>query len=93
MNNIIRFIRRDDYTMTENIFKKIQNSSALDLLRDNGISINPPINIGLLLKKMNIQYFGANFNEVEKKNGLSYLSWAWAWGEIKKLYPIQYPLL
>ena len=25
--------------------------------------------------------------KVEKKNGLTYLSWAWAWGEVKKLYP------
>lgn len=24
---------------------------------------------------------------VEKKNGLSYLSWAWAWAEIKKAFP------
>ena len=24
---------------------------------------------------------------VEQKNGLSYLSWAWAWNELKKLYP------
>ena len=24
---------------------------------------------------------------VEKKNGLSYLSWAWAWAEVKKAYP------
>ena len=24
---------------------------------------------------------------VEKKNGLSYLSWPWAWAEVKKLYP------
>lgn len=23
----------------------------------------------------------------EKKNGLTYLSWAWAWAEIKKIYP------
>ena len=31
---------------------------------------------------------GINVNEkTEKKNGLTYLSWAWAWGEIKKLYP------
>lgn len=29
-----------------------------------------------------------NVNEkVEKKNGLNYLSWAWAWGELKKKYP------
>ena len=26
-------------------------------------------------------------DKVEKKNGLSYLSWAYAWGEIKKRYP------
>ena len=31
---------------------------------------------------------GINVNDkTEKKNGLTYLSWAWAWGEIKKLYP------
>ena len=29
-----------------------------------------------------------NVNEkTEKKNGLTYLSWAWAWGEVKKCYP------
>lgn len=29
-----------------------------------------------------------NVNEkIEKKNGLSYLSWAWAWGEVKKAFP------
>lgn len=26
-------------------------------------------------------------DKVEKKNNLTYLSWAWAWGEVKKLYP------
>lgn len=26
----------------------------------------------------------------EKKNGLTYLSWAWAWGELKKRYPLSY---
>lgn len=26
----------------------------------------------------------------EKKNGLTYLSWAWAWAEVKKLYPGAY---
>lgn len=32
-----------------------------------------------------------NCNEhVEDKNGLFYLSWAWAWGELKKLYPRSY---
>lgn len=29
-----------------------------------------------------------NVNErTEQKNGLTYLSWAWAWGEVKKRYP------
>lgn len=37
-------------------------------------------------------YFSAlnaiNVNgKTEKKNGLTYLSWAWAWGEVKKLFP------
>ena len=27
---------------------------------------------------------------IEKKNGLSYLSWAWAWTELKKRYPMSY---
>lgn len=26
-------------------------------------------------------------DKAEKKNGLAYLSWAWAWGEVKKLHP------
>ena len=26
-------------------------------------------------------------DHVEKKNGLSYLAWAWAWAEVKKIYP------
>lgn len=25
--------------------------------------------------------------KTEKKNGLTYLSWAWAWAEVKKVYP------
>lgn len=27
-------------------------------------------------------------DKTEKKNGLSYLSWAWAWGELKKRHPL-----
>jgi hypothetical protein len=26
-------------------------------------------------------------DKVEKKSNLTYLSWAWAWGEVKKVYP------
>ena len=27
-------------------------------------------------------------DKIEAKNGLSYLSWAWAWGEVKKVHPL-----
>lgn len=34
------------------------------------------------------QLNGVNVNgHTEKKNGLTYLSWVWAWGEIKKAFP------
>lgn len=34
---------------------------------------------------------GINCNDkTEKKNGLTYLSWAFAWGELKKRYPLSY---
>ena len=33
------------------------------------------------LSRINVQ------EKIEKKNGLSYLSWAYAWGELKKRYP------
>lgn len=29
-------------------------------------------------------------DKTEKKNGLTYLSWSWAWGEIKKRHPSAY---
>ena len=33
------------------------------------------------LNQVNVQ------DKIEKKNGLSYLSWAYAWGELKKRHP------
>ena len=33
------------------------------------------------LNKINVN------DKTEQKNGLTYLSWAWAWGEVKKNYP------
>lgn len=30
---------------------------------------------------------------IEKKNGLSYLSWAWAWAELMKRYPDSYTVI
>ena len=29
-------------------------------------------------------------DKAEKKNGLTYLSWAWAWAEVKKRHPLSY---
>lgn len=29
-------------------------------------------------------------DKIKKKNGLNYLSWAWAWSELKKRYPMSY---
>ena len=38
--------------------------------------------------KMFEELYGINVNEhTEEKNGLTYLSWCWAWAEIKKRYP------
>lgn len=35
-----------------------------------------------------LQLYGIDVGDhIEKKNGLSYLSWVWAWAEIKKRYP------
>lgn len=36
------------------------------------------------LNKINVN------SKTEKKNGLTYLSWAWAWGEVKKVYPLAF---
>jgi hypothetical protein len=36
------------------------------------------------LSKVNVN------DHTEKKNGLTYLSWAWAWAEVKKAYPASY---
>ena len=34
------------------------------------------------------ELYAINVNKyVEKKNGLSYVSWPFAWGEVKKLHP------
>ena len=49
----------------------------------------------MVRKELVMNYFeklnGINVNgKTEKKNGLTYLSWAYAWGELKKLYPLSY---
>ena len=43
--------------------------------------MNPMDNYFTTLNSVNVN------GKTEKKNGLTYLSWAWAWGEIKKVVP------
>lgn len=47
------------------------------------------------MEKKNLSVFetlnAINVNEhTEKKNGLTYLAWAWAWAEVKKHYPMAF---
>ncbi len=46
---------------------------------------------GIIMKEKNSVFenlFGINVGDhIEKKNGLSYISWPYAWAEIKKKYP------
>lgn len=40
------------------------------------------------MENMFEKLYSINVNDkTEKKNNLTYLSWAWAWGEFKKIYP------
>lgn len=41
-------------------------------MQDNYFTVLNSVNVG---------------DKTEKKNGLTYLSWAWAWGEVKKRFP------
>ena len=43
--------------------------------------MNPMDNYFTTLNSVNVN------GKTEKKNGLTYLSWAWAWAEVKKLFP------
>lgn len=47
------------------------------------MSVNKEDNMSIFeqLNRINVN------GHTEKKNGLTYLSWAWAWAEVKKLYP------
>lgn len=46
---------------------------------------------GDILNNWFIELSSININEhVKQKNGLNYLSWMWAWQELKKRYPLSY---
>lgn len=53
------------------------------------------LKLWIVIEGANMSYFeelnNINVNgKTEKKNGLTYLSWAWAWGELKKKYPMSF---
>jgi len=52
-------------------------------MNDIGVAIRPKerANVFEVLSNVNVN------EHIEKKNGLSYLSWAWAWAEVKKAFP------
>lgn len=48
------------------VLKNMRNKSAMDLLKENGISLTPPINIFLLLQRLGIKEVAADFSDIEK---------------------------
>lgn len=48
------------------VLKNMRNKSAMDLLKENGISLTPPINISLLLQRLGIKEVAADFSDIEK---------------------------
>lgn len=51
------------------ILKKLENKSPTQLLRENDISLNPPIDLKKLLKKLGISVYGVDFSEMESELG------------------------
>ena len=59
------FFIKEDGIMYE-VLKNMRNKSAMDLLKENGISLTPPINIFLLLQRLGIKEVAADFSDIEK---------------------------
>lgn len=61
----IIFFTKEDGIMYE-VLKNMRTKSAMDLLKENGISLTPPINISLLLQRLGIKEVAADFSDIEK---------------------------
>lgn len=59
------FFTKKDGIMYE-VLKNMRNKLAMDLLKENGISLTPPINIFLLLQRLGIKEVAADFSDIEK---------------------------
>ena len=57
----IIFFTKEDGIMYE-VLKNMRNKSAMDLLKENGISLTPPINISLLLQRLGIKESDNSFH-------------------------------
>ena len=55
------FFTKEDGIMCE-VLKNMRNKSAMDLLKENGISLTPPINISLLLQRLGIKEVAADLH-------------------------------
>lgn len=71
-NNIIQFIKPTDKRggIMSQILKYIYKKSPEQLLIDNNISFNPPIDLKRLIKNLNINVKEKDFSEIEIKSGL-----------------------
>lgn len=47
------------------ILKKLQGKSAQQILEENNISLSPPIDLYLLLKRLHISVLGEDFSDIE----------------------------
>lgn len=71
-NNIIQFIDAKEKVggFMSQILKKIQKKSPEQLLLENGISFNPPIDLKRLIANLNVSVIERDFSNIEKKSGL-----------------------
>lgn len=67
-NNIIIYTK-DRVICMCTILQKIKNKTPLELLKENSIKLEPPIDIPLLLDRLGISSISKDFTDMEKKVG------------------------
>ena len=87
---IIKFIKRKAETI-DGIYALPIKINANSVCMVNDIRLESRCVAAQLKMQINFKcetLFEVNVNDhVEKKNGLSYLSWPYAWAEVKKCFP------
>ena len=72
-DNIIQFIDVKEKKVggfMSQILKKIHRKSPEQLLLENGISLDPPINFKKLIRNLNVTVKERDFSKIEKESGL-----------------------